>query len=288
MPFHLDKFYGGLGNQLFSIVTVYSLAKKYKTTFSINEKDVISTGFVNNYVYFNVFDCLIQSQVYSMQTDSLPLLYIKVEQFKDYEFDKEMVQNHKIVLQGLSMKYSLFGDYIKDVSTLFLNKKNTPLIQSIKTNNFCYYQIDSNGYNINKITNLCIALRTFSSQNTSQWATSFDYYDKAITYLSSKIEFCNIHFYTDQEGSSKKFLDLISQNFGERCISISESFGKKEDQSDIEHFFQMMENDHFILCNSTYHYWSALLSDSSKEKIVTYPKECEWFSCILSPEWIPL
>jgi hypothetical protein len=223
-----------------------------------------------------------------MKNDSLPSLYIKVEQFKDYEFDEEMAKNHTIVLQGLPMKYSLFGYYINDVANLFLNKKNTPLIQSIKTKNCCYYQLDGDGCNINKITNVCIAIRTFSSQNTPQWATSFDYYVKAITYLSSKIEFCNIHFYTDQEGSSKKFLDLLSQNLGERCISISESFGKKEDQSDIEHFFRMMENDHFILCNSTYHYWSALLSDSSKEKIVTYPKECEWFDHIVSPEWIPL
>ena len=53
MPFYLPDFYGGLGNQLFSIVTLYAFAKKYNTTFSVNTDTLIATGFVTNKVYNN-------------------------------------------------------------------------------------------------------------------------------------------------------------------------------------------------------------------------------------------
>ena len=268
MPFHLPNFYGGLGNQLFSIVTMYSLSKKYNTTFSIDKNNTLSTGFVTNNVYFSVFQCLIQSNSYLDKNDTLPVIHYTVEQFKDYDFDTTLAHTHTIYLSGLPMKYSLFESYIDDIISIYHQYK-----QSI------YPSLLQN------IPRLCIAIRRFTSENSTHWATSMEYYKKAIQYMSSYYKTCTIHIYTDTLNSSELIMPFIKDNFGDTVIDIKEFVGSKESGSDIIHLFEMFDYDNYILCNSTYHYWSALLTTYANA-IVTYPMDCEWYKHIASNKWI--
>ena len=91
---------------------------------------------------------------------------------------------------------------------------------------------------------------------------------------------CEFRFYNDLACDA-----FIKDNFGDTVIDIKEFVGSKESGSDIIHLFEMFDYDNYILCNSTYHYWSALLTTYANA-IVTYPMDCEWYKHIASNKWI--
>ena len=134
---------------------------------------------------------------------------------------------------------------------------------------------------------LCIAIRRFTNEKSEHWATSIDYYKKAIRHMSTMYATCIIHVYTDTVNSSALLLPFIQEYFGNRCIAIEEFCGNKELQTDVEHLFTMFDYDNYILCNSTYHYWGALLT-SYKNTCVLYPSDCEWYPHIAHDKWIRL
>ena len=271
MPFYLSDFYGGLGNQLFSIITLYALAKKYNTTFSVNTDTLNATGFLSYYkIYFNEFTCLLQCPYYSVRDNTFPVIRYTVEQFKDYEFDVNITSTHIIYICGLPMKYSLFYSYLDDIKSLFHSYKKSTY-PTISLNN----------------PSLCIAIRRFTDEKSEHWATSLEYYKKAIKHMSTKYNSCIIHIYTDTSDSSKVIMPFIQEYFGNSCINIEEFCGNKELQTDIEHLFTMFDYDNYILCNSTYHYWAALLT-TNQNATVLYPSDCEWYPHIACNNWIRL
>ena len=99
--------------------------------------------------------------------------------------------------------------------------------------------------------------------------------------------------YTDEEGVTEKIIQPALQELGFTYPCI-EKVGKRDNKTDVIHFFEMFDIDHFILCNSTYHYWPALISDKNKNKIVTYAKRTQdgndvhWFQHIVEKEWVCL
>jgi hypothetical protein len=271
MPFYLPEFYGGLGNQLFSIVTLYALAKKYNTTFCINTTNLIAPGFVVNRVYSNVFTCLLESSYYSNINNTFPVINYNVEQFRDYTFDANYVSTHTICICGLPMKYSLFESCVDEISKLFHSYKTNvyPTIVNCST------------------SRLCIAIRRFTNEKSEHWATSLEYYKNAIKHMSTIYNKCIIHVYTDTINSSTLLLPFIQEYFGNSCIAVEEFCGNKESQTDIQHLFAMFDYNNYILCNSTYHYWAALLT-TCKSAHVLYPSDCEWYPHIAHTNWIRL
>ena len=105
--------------------------------------------------------------------------------------------------------------------------------------------------------------------------------------MSSYYKTCIIHIYTDTPNSSELIMPFIKDNFGDKLIDSKEFVGSKESGSDITHLFEMCDYDNYILCNSTYHYWSALLTTYTNA-IVTYPMDCEWYKHIASNKWMSL
>ena len=267
MPFYINEFKGGLGNQMFSIATIYSLSKRYNTTFSFDRSCQISEGMVNNRVYHDVLDYFSHFPNYS-EENALPTEEIKVIQFQDYQFNETNAKEHRIHMKGLPMLFSLLEPHIED----FKQDCKNHIPQSISSN----------------IPNLCIAMRTFSAENSPQWATSLAYYNRAIEYMSKLYDSCNIHIYTDKEGSMGQIVPYIQTHFGEKCVSIQEFCGNKETKTDVEHFFNMFQYDNYILCISTFHYWPALLSTKNADSKVIYPEEVGWYKNIVHPKWIAL
>jgi hypothetical protein len=138
--------------------------------------------------------------------------------------------------------------------------------------------------------------RTFAEEKNTQWMTIDEYYKKAIKYMLEHynnkytLEF---HIYTDQAGVTETIINPIINNLNIK-VNTTEYVGIRDNKTDVEHFFAMFDLDDYILCNSTYHYWPALLSRYTDDKIVTFPSytkdgnNISWFNHIVPPEWINL
>jgi len=257
MPFHLNQWLGGLGNQLFSLCIVYSLAKEHGTTFSLPSDTNVWIGNIHTVVSYEVIGKFLTDGTYADKDITLPEITREVVQFSHYTFTDDAVQN-TIILRGLPMMYSMFSEYIPNLRNLISSSKDT---------------FPSRIY---------IGMRTFNRENAPHYRTSLEYYRRAIEYMSTKSSATTVDVYTDKEGSSLDLIEYIHMYIGETC-TVNEYCGSTADNSDIEHFYKSFDYNTFILCNSTFHYWGPIFSHGIKE--VTYPAECEWYSYIASPSW---
>jgi hypothetical protein len=276
MPIHLPLFIGGLGNQMFSITAIISLADKYNTTCSFNKEQSVSNGISNSRVYYDIFNYLHNESIYNELNTLIPQTSLSINQFEDIIIDTSIVESHTILLNGLPMKYSIISQSINKLKDVFNSIKMKYIDTTTRST----------------IPKLAIGMRTFAEEGReSEWSTSLEYYRKAIEYMSTKVDICTIDIYTDKVGSSDKLIPILREYFKDRCTSINEYAGNRNANTDVNHFFQMFEYDHYILCNSTYHYWPALLSVyNNTTKIVTWPSdsECNWYLHLAAPEWVNL
>ena len=262
MPFHLNGWIGGLGNQLFSVCILYSLAKKHKTTFSVPLDTVNSSSYCSNtIVAYDVLRPFLTDGTYAELSISLPQIRDTLVQFTHYTYVDD-ITNITIIIEGLPMMYSMFSDYIPSLRNL-IHRSNK-------------------GMHTDK---LYIGLRTFTRENAQHCRTSIEYYKRALEYISTKEKKAAVDIYTDKEGSSAELVEYIHTFFGDSCV-ITEYCGSASDKTDIEHFYMSFYYDTFILCNSTFHYWGPIFSHGTKE--VVYPAECEWYQHIADPVWTRL
>jgi hypothetical protein len=286
MPFYLEGFSGGLGNQVFSMATIYSLSKKYKTTFSINNSQtkLKSIGDFDIPVYIDsVFSCFIQTNEYKDIINTNIKCILNVRQFIDINIPDSITPNiDNIQISGLPMKYTIFKDYIKDISTLLYNQKQLHIPYTI---------IESP-----KVRRVGVMFRTFIQESSPQWMVNIDYYTHAIQYIINNHGYnydYEFHIYSDTPDIGQNIVKSICNKI-KIYPKIYEFVGIRDNITDVRHFFQMFDLDDFILCNSTYHYWPALLSKTKDNKLVTFPSytqdgnNIDWFKHIVPETWIQL
>jgi hypothetical protein len=278
MPFHLNQYIGGLGNQLFQVAIIASLAEKYDTTFSIPHDIISINGMAGMIpVYFNtIFSQFVNHLRYKDKNNLLPTLQINVVQFQDISFNDSIdSKTTNIIVNGLPMLYNLV---------------NIPLVQAVlyeRKSELNYYLPSTNRIKI------CVAFRTFEEENMQQWMTSSAYYEMAIKYMFDNIDKTNMefHLFSDRENVKSSIIEPILLKLEKNInIPIYEYVGKRNNSTDLEHFFKMFDCNHFILCNSTFHYWAALCTKAHKS-IVLYPCENDehsWINYIVSPNWIKI
>lgn len=286
MPFFLDNFVGGLGNQLFSILTVYSLARKYNTSFIINQsKDIInsSVGDFKIPIYLEtVFSELIKCSKDFNDIIYSSIIKVSISQFEDYKLPESINPDTcLIIITGLPMKYSLFSNYIDEIKDIMYRQKNKYIPDIIKDH---------------KIRKIGIMFRTYIQEKNNSWMTTDDYYIKAIEFILEQyndkytLEF---HVYTDEAGVTESIIKPIINKLN-LTVNTKEYVGVRDNKTDVEHLFAMFDLDDYILCNSTYHYWPALLSRYTDDKLVTFPsytkdgKDMLWFNHIIAPDWVKL
>jgi hypothetical protein len=286
MPFYLEGFSGGLGNQVFSMATIYSLSKKYKTTFSINNSQtkLKSIGDFDIPVYIDsVFSYFIQTNEYKDKINTNINCILNVRQFIDINIPDSITPNiDNIQISGLPMKYTIFKDYIKDISTLLYNQKQKYIPYTIiETPN---------------VRRVGVMFRTFIQESSPQWMVNIDYYTYAIQYIINRHGYnydYEFHIYSDAPDIGQNIVKLISNKL-KIYPKIYEFIGVRDNITDVKHFFQMFNLDDFILCNSTYHYWPALLSKTKDNKLVTFPSytqdgnNIDWFKHIVPETWVQL
>lgn len=275
MPFYLSELVGGLGNQIFSVVTVYSLAKKYNTNYSINEnQEYIQITDIKCPVYLKslLSGFLKNSLVFNCEKNHI----IHCKQFTDIDISDDIdTKNDLVVLKGLPMKYSIFNKYLEEIKDIFYEQKGQLIPKSEKIK-------------------IGIMFRTFSEERGSHWRVYNEYYENALMNIlqkyDSKLSNLELNIYSDKSGVYEDIILPILNKYNIK-IPYFEFVGKRDQITDVKHFFNMFDLDDYILCNSTFHYWPALLSRYNENKTIIYPSSQidgnnGWFKYISPPSWV--
>jgi hypothetical protein len=276
MPFHLYNFTGGLGNQIFQVATLISLAKKYNTTFSFprDVHEIERIGFPTIKVYQDkIFSEFTNHKLYKKKDDKLNEHILYVAQFQDINIDENINKsNTNIIMVGLPMSLSLFENNLEDISNIFLSKKQKLDIFLPK----------------NDRIKICIGIRTFDEEKHNEWMTPTSYYKEALIKMINELDNKDVelHVFADRENVSSDIIFPILKDIKREDINLFEYFGKRDGVSDVQHFFLMMDCDHYIIGNSTFHYWPAIIA--SPKSITMFAQQSEWFSYIVSKKWIKL
>jgi len=284
MAISLKSFNGGLGNQLFQVATILYFSKKLNKTFHF-PKDDISIGYINSPTYLDtILKNLLLSSEYISDISNSKSCILKLDQFvyKDISLIENLNDYDNIIIDGLPMNieyiYPVIEDLYKYIS-IIPDKYKEEIIEFKK--NFK-----------EEFVNIAICNRRFKEENHSEWAVDKEYYKLAIKSLNLNHENKYImHVFSDDiEWMKNWFNNYISNIYELFYINIIYHNGVRNNKDDVIHFYGLMQCDHFILTNSTYHYWPCILKyfNNNKRFIVTYPKGIEWLTYIMHPLWIKI
>ena len=272
---------GGLGNQMFMYAACKHLAKLnnaqliidnktgykydtlYKRTYRLNAFD-LNIRFANYFEMFLPFDKLFRNfyklffNKYFINESNL----IYDQNFINIRF------NGKLWIEGYWQNEKYFIDIADEIKKDFLIK-NIYKEQGIKY--------------INKILHtesVAIHFRNYTSNSLDTNNLDNNYYNKAISYINSKVLKPNFFIFTNNP--SKQQLDFIKQINNVTII---------ETNSEITDMYLMSNCKYLIIANSSFSWWAAWLA-SNPNKIVIAPQKQtininSGFSSVETPEnWV--
>ena len=239
----VDKYIGGLGNQLFQYFTLLYICKKYNKIPIMFDQDKCD-GLIKSFFYKNIFNLEIKDRNEILKHEYV--IITSVEQFVPIIYPENISESVNILFVGLRMNIKNFKEIIPE-GIKILNPLNV----------------------INRIENLClIAFRGFTEQNTPHYRIKDIYYENAIKIIKEKIPDVIFVAYTDDYDYAEKI--LIKNNISAKIYE-----GKRDGVTDVSYFYQMFECNHAILTNSSYHLWSMIFNTSGTN-YVCIPKTDNW------------
>jgi hypothetical protein len=299
------KIFGGLGNQLFCYANAKRLATvndanlvldaisgfkydfEYRRTYQLNKFNIDAkectlkqrweyTPFLNNFgidssrFYRKIAEGMNRNKQFGEKT------YIKQEYL---DFDKRMLDlrfSGSVYLDGYwqSEKYFLdYADTIRD--NLRINPPNDHANQQLAER-------------ILASDAVALHIRFFEDEsNRTQQNIADNYYEKAISHLSSQFDNLTFFVFSDQIDRAQCLINLPLDS----VVYVNHNCTDDMAYADL---WLMTLCDHFIVANSTFSWWGAWLSDR-KEKIVIAPDPARmpvgnfWRTKDLIPvEWILL
>lgn len=250
----LKKFIGGLGNQCFQVVSIYSLSRILNIPFKLPGDQTVSLGFINSPCYKNTVFRKFYEIYDNISTDNINKITLTegqwckitdlIPRIKDI-----IANNPEIVIEIDSMLMSVenFFGFKDELRLLFTDVVDT---------------------NKNVI---CISARRFIAENHTEWASGEEYYKNALEYLhiGGYLENNFIEVYADE----KEWLENVLTKYGIDISTIKWNIGVRDNITDVEHFKNMFRCNVFVLCNSTFHYWPAVLTNSP---LVICDKTIDW------------
>ena len=240
----VDKYFGGLGNQLFQYFTLLYICKKYNKIPIMFDQDKCE-GHIKSLFYKNIFNLKIKDR-YEIFKNNNYVIITSREQFVPIIYPENISESVNILFVGLRMNIKNFKEIIPE-GIKILNPSNV----------------------INRIENLClIAFRGFTEQKTPQYRINKLFYKNAIKIIKEKIPDVIFVAYTDDYDYAQKI--LIENNVSAKIYE-----GKRDGITDVSHFYQMFECNHAILTNSTYHLWSMIFNTCGTNYICV-EKDNEW------------
>lgn len=185
--------------------------------------------------------------------------YIKPEKVLNYTY-----------YDGYWQSWRYVDEILKDIRNEFvpnydISTKTKDIIEKVKQENSVFVGIRKGDYS-----------------NSESHFGSFgnDYYQKAMNYISSKVENPVFYVFSNDIPWVKENID-----FSNRTVVYREP---EDIVDDFEDFLIMTECKHSIIINSTFHWWGARLN-YNKDKIVVAPQK--WFFDdspidIIPPYWV--
>jgi hypothetical protein len=258
---------GGLGNQLFQYAFGKSLAKKLNTKLLIDKSKYFSSTEKRDFVLDKLglnFDGFYKgySNKYLFKASSkLPKLFYKDIIFykeKFFHFDPSvffLINGNSYYFNGYWQSYKYFSDYIlqikNDVKINNLLVENEKIIKKVSDNHNLSIHVRGGDYRYEPFLSFNGLLKS-------------DYYNACYKQIKKNKKIKNVYIFTDD----LEYLNKISEGFDFEFEVIS----KKYTFTALEDFALLSKSKNIIISNSTFAWWSALLSMSNN---VWYP--AKWF-----------
>lgn len=294
----ISQLIGGLGNQMFEYAAAYVAAKHTGTELKVdnlhyNDQSKRLSLFTYRPYSLGIFN--ISGRIASPKeikrftyprNQNKYIYHLMRHLHSDYNvFDDTAIQDYSALislpsdcyLRGSFQKFDYFCSELNDIMKEFSYKNSTPRDQETAS------LISSS------INSVCIHFRRGDYiGHPFMDVISVNYYYKALELLN--LQSTTIFCFSDD-------IAWVRQNFApplpSHC-SIVYVTPKYEDPLGGDDMQLMRLCKHFIIPNSTYSYWAALLSNTTPEKIVIAPKV--WYkgqnpnirNNILPPQWIAI
>ena len=291
------RLIGGLGNQMFEYATAYAMAKYYQTELKIDNlyfRDTSKRFHLFTYrpyalSLFNITAKVANDEEIAQFTPPRNcnkywyFIKKKLSREKNILHERDINSYERMIslpppinfyLDGLFQKYEYFGNILPDIRTEFTFKE--PLLDTHK----------EIAKQINGSNSVCICFRRGDYVGHPFLdIVSLEYYYNALKILEKQEPEISVFVFSDD-------IPWCMNNFKPRKCTprfISQNYTGEL----AGNYFQlMMLCKHFIIPNSTYPYWAALLSEASPNKKVIAPhiwyKGGQEKSVCLPPEWITI
>jgi hypothetical protein len=262
---------GGLGNQLFQIMTTIAYAIRYKYVFLFPYTIEV---YKNRFSYWDSF--LLSLKRFTTENPKnirkiTDLHYLPKFQERDFSFSPISNMNKSICFQGYFQSYLYFEKEKEYIFKLICLRE-----QQEKIHNDFFENVDSkNTIHIS----MHFRLGDYIFLQNCHPVLSIDYYEKSLEYILSKMENkdkqINIWYCCEKNDNDVVYKNIQSLEL--KFIDSSLKFIKIKDEiPDWQQMLMMSLCDHHIIANSTFSWWGAYFHRNDSEKpIITYPSV--WF-----------
>ena len=188
----------------------------------------------------------------------------------DKDFMAHVAKSKSLYLEGFWQGYKYYEKNLEELNTL-ITLKDMSSIEKFKQE-----------FNFSTKNSVSVHIRRgdFTKKNAGTKVVPKEYYEKAVPFLEKKVANPTYYIFSDD-------IEWVKQEMGglfKDVVYVSSSSLK-----DYEEFMLMKECNHAILSNSTFCWFSTLLTNT-KEKVVVYPNN--WENVYLNkdkhicpPEW---
>lgn len=283
------RFKGGLGNQMFQYAFYKKLQSLNRNVFAdLSWYDTNEVPFLLNDIFpavvLNCDENGNRRKVYEKKHKNrsfmikvmhkvFPLLRFKIQEKEDCVYQKKLLRYQRGILEGYwqTARYweTIAQEIIREFSFANINnEKLNELLEIVKANNAISVHIRRGDY------------LKLENQVLFGEICTLEYYEKAISYVRSKVENPKFIFFTNDAEWVKEQFNIKDAIFATDYIN-----GEMPDWYDM---YMMSQCKHHIVANSTFSWWGAYLG-KNENKIVIAPSK--WINGkatkdIWQKEWI--
>ena len=251
---------GGLGNQLFQIMTAFAYSKKYRNPLIIKRGSHSPSCTYRN-VYWNNFLEGLQKYLINRNID------LPVYNEKSFEYNKlpKISESDDIKLSGYFQSYKYFDEYKSELLAEIDWYAKRDAVKSKITDVNPGYMVSLH-FRIGDFKNL-----------ENHPIMPMEYYINAIKYIEARESNVKILYFCEEDDK-----DFVFNNYINPLRTIFENITFTQTKIKLEDWEQMIAMSlckHHIIANSTFSWWSAYLADDKYKKLICYPDI--WFNSTL-------
>jgi len=251
---------GGLGNQLFQIMTAFAYSKKYRNHLIIKRESHSPSCTYRN-VYWNNFLEGLQKYLINGNID------LPVYNEKSFEYNElpKISESDDIKLSGYFQSYKYFHEYKSEFLAEIDWYAKRDAVKSKITD-----------VNPGDMVSLHFRIGDFKNLENHP-IMPMEYYINAIKYIEARESNVKILYFCEEDDK-----DFVFNNYINPLRTIFENITFTQTKNKLEDWEQMIAMSlckHHIIANSTFSWWSAYLADDKYKKLICYPDI--WFNSTL-------